>query len=446
MNAGKMDRRIFLMGAAAAAVSCGTMRNRTTYVSPNEKLNTAHIGVMGKGQGHLKHCHDFENVVALCDVDKRYLDIGHERYPNARMFRDFRVMLEKMPEIDAVVIATPDNTHAVAAMAAMQHGKHVYVEKPLTYCISETRMLTHAARKYNVATQMGNQGHSLDCMRALCEMIWSDVIGAVHEVHCWTDRPIWPQGISDPLPAQPVPDYLDWDLWLGPAHERPYNEGYHPDNWRGWFDFGTGALGDIGCHTMTTPFKVLDLYAPTRVECIKIEGQNHQTYPLKSIIRYEFPERKKGRKTLPPVSLYWYDGGLKPPPPEGVPEENHPCASSNGILFYGSNGCIECGGNGENPQFLLHALMNDYVKPEPVLERIPNEDHRTNWTTACKGGKPACSNFDFAGPLTEAVLLGNIALRARQPIEWDTKKMKVTNVPEANRLVTRIYRPGWNPL
>ncbi|MFH1743552.1 MAG: Gfo/Idh/MocA family oxidoreductase [bacterium] len=443
MEQRKTTRRVFLMGTALTVAGCATSRKRVRISSPNEKLNTAHIGVGGKGRGHLEHCYKNETVVAMCDVDDVSAAESYDKYLKPNRYRDFRVMLEKEKSIDAVVVATPDNTHAVAAMAAMQLGKHVYVEKPLAYCVSEVRMLTKAARKYNVATQMGNQGHSMDCARQVCEMIWTGAIGNVREAHCWTDRPIWPQGIPGPLPSMPVPDTLDWDLWLGPAAERPYNKGYLPDNWRGWWDFGGGALGDMGCHNMDPANWALHLGAPSSVECVTQEGSNPQTYPTKSIIKYEFPERKWEGKTFVPVTFYWYDGKLLPPSPKGLPESVKIGEGSNGTLFIGDEGCLTCGVYGGDARLLPETRMKDYTMPDPFLERIPNEDHRDNWLRACKGGKPACSNFDYAGPLAEMVLLGNVALRIGQRIEWDSRKMKVTNIPEANRFVTRRYRDGW---
>ena len=303
MTEKNFTRRAFLGTTAAALVATGAsakaekkgkkrIRVKPRTVSPNEKLNVAAIGAGGKGRSDIKACEN-ENVVALCDPDWERAAESFETFPNARKFKDYRVMLEKMPEIDAVTISTPDHTHAPAAYMAMMMGKHVYVQKPLTQTVAEARLLTETARKMGVATQMGNQGHAGDGVRELYEMIWSGIIGQVHEVHIWTSRPVWPQGIAEPLPPEVIPITMDWNLWIGTAPMRPYNSAYAPFKWRGWLDFGAGALGDMACHIMDPAYWTLKLRdAPYyTVEMLKEEGKNDQTFPNSTIVKYSFPAR-----------------------------------------------------------------------------------------------------------------------------------------------------------
>ncbi|HOE12112.1 MAG TPA: Gfo/Idh/MocA family oxidoreductase [bacterium] len=444
----KITRRLFLTGTAATALAgCATPARRpklskTGYRSPNEKLNIAGIGVGGKGSSDIDNCRS-ENIVALCDVDWVQGGPTFERYPKAKRYRDFRDMLEKEERnIDACTISTTDHVHAVAAMMAMKMGKHVYVQKPLTHTIYEARMLREAARKYGVATQMGNQGHSGDDVRKFCELIWSGIIGNVREVHAWTDRPIWPQGIPEPLPEEPIPDDKDinWDLWIGPAPYRPYNSKYAPFNWRGWWDFGTGALGDMGCHILDPANWALLLEYPISVECVSQEGKNKQTAPNKSIIRYEFP----ARESMAPVTVYWYDGGNLPKRPKEIPEGIKLADGDNGSLFIGEKGVIAIGTYGGNPQIFPESLAKEYKEPEPLIPRAPGEDHARDWLQACMGGPPACSNFDYSGPFTEWVLLGNLCLRCEGKLLWDGPNMRVTNNSEANQYVRMKYRKGWH--
>ncbi len=328
-------------------------------------------------------------------------------------------------------------------MAAMQLGIHVYVQKPLTHTVAEARMLTEAARRYGVATQMGNQGHADEGVRQLCEVIWSGALGDITEVHCWTDRPIWPQGLVDPLAAEEVPAHLDWDLWLGPAPYRDYNAGYAPFAWRGWWDFGCGALGDMACHIMDPAYWALHLGAPTSVECVRQEGNTAQSAPTKSVIRYDFPKREADGRTWPALTFYWYDGGELPERPEGIPASEKLGDGDNGTLFIGSKGFMSCGTYGGNPRLHPEAENAAVVIPEPYIERVPDNSPYEDWFRACMGGPAACSNFDYSGPFSEIVLLGNIALRTGQRIEWDAANMQVTNLPEANALLTRDNREGW---
>jgi len=441
MKISTLSRRSFLMSSAALLAASNTLARKTTlsrsgYKPLNEKLNIAAIGAGGKGATDIDGCSS-ENIVALCDADWNTAAKTFQKYPNAKQYKDFRVMFDKEKGIDAVTISTPDHTHAVAAMAAMERGIHVYVQKPLTHTVYETRRLTEAARKYGVATQMGNQGHSGEGVRQLCEIIWSGAIGNVREVHAWTNRPIWPQGIAAALPQEPVPDTFDWEVWLGPAPSRPYNSGYAPFKWRGWWDFGCGALGDMACHILDPANWSLQLRYPTSVECLKQEGKTDQTYPTKAIIRYEFP----ARGSMPPVTVYWYDGGELPPRPKGIADTVKLGDGDNGSLFIGDKGIATTGTYGDDTRLLPNELMKDFKLPEPILSRSPG--HYRDWIRACKGGGPACSNFDYSGPLTEWVVLGNLSIRYQGKLLWDGEKMKVTNNSEANKWVKTTYRKGW---
>jgi len=409
-----------------------------SYTAPSDKLNIAGIGVGGRGREVVRQCKS-ENIVALCDVDEKYAAKTFREFPNAKRYKDFRVMLEKQKDIDAVIVATPDHTHAVISMTAIKMGKHVYCEKPLTHTIYEARKLTEAAREAKVATQMGTQGHSQEGIRLICEWIADGAIGPVREVHAWTDRPMgwWPQGVDRPTDTPPTPDTLDWDLWLGPAPERPYHPAYHPFAWRGWWDFGTGALGDMGCHIFDAPFWALKLGHPMSVDASSTEV-NSETAPLASIIHYQFP----ARGDMPPVKLTWYDGGLKPARPDEL-EDGRPMGNKNGgVLLVGDNGTIMAKDeNAQDPQLIPRSRMEAYKQPEKTIPR--SIGHYQEWIEACKGGKPAGANFDYAGPLTEVVLLGNVALRAGTKLYWDAPNMRITNVPEANQFLRTEYRKGW---
>jgi predicted dehydrogenase len=375
--------------------------------------------------------------VAFADPDWKQAAETFEKYPKVPKYKDFRQMLDKEKDIDAVTISTPDHVHAFAAMAAMERGKHVYVQKPMTRLISETRKLTEAARKFRVASQMGNQGHSNEGVRQLCEMIWAGHIGNVREVHAWTNRPIWPQGIAAPLPQEPIPGTMDWDIWLAASESRPYNSGYAPRNWRGWKDFGCGALGDMACHVLDGVNWAMKLTAPVSVECVRQEQKNPYTFPTKSIIRFDFA----ARGNMPPLTVYWYDGELLPPRPEGIGPDTKLGDGHSGSIFVGDKGVVTTGTYGAKTRLLPIEKMKDYKFPEPVLPRSPG--HYRDWIRACKGGVPACSNFDYAGPFTEWVLLGVVALKCEGKLQWDSKAMKVTNMAEANRYITGNYRKGW---
>ena len=451
-----ITRREFV-GAAGASVAAITVVPRHVVAAgaktpPSEKLNIAGVGVGGMGQNNLAAC-GTENIVALCDVDSGHAAKMFGKHAQARQHKDFRVMLDRQKDIDAIIVATPDHTHAVIALAAIERGKHVYVQKPLTHSVYEARVVTEAARKHKVATQMGNQGHSGDGARVICEWIWDGAIGPVREVHAWTNRPVWPQGIEVDRPKETpaVPAGLDWDLWIGPAPYRPYHPTYHPGTWRAWWDFGTGSLGDLGCHILDAPFWALKLKYPVSVEgCISTywEGlwkptePKNETYPRSTIVRYRFP----AREGMPELKLTWWDGGMMPPRPDELEEGRRMGDSDGGVLFLGDKGSLMCGCYGRSPRLIPESRMKEYTQPAPSLDRIPRGQggHEQDWVRACKGGKPASSGFDFSGPLSETVLMGNLAVRyPNRRLLWDGEKMQVTNDSAANGYVRRRYRKGW---
>jgi len=446
-----MSRRKFMGSSVAAGAAFSIV---PSYVlggpgktPPSEKLNIAVIGAGGKGHSNTQAC-GHENIVALCDVDQEKAERTFVAFPKAKRYKDFRRMLDKMDkDIDAVIVATPDHTHAVAALKAIRMGKHVFVQKPLTHTVQEARMLTEAAREMGVATQMGNQGHAKEDCRFTKEWIADGAIGDVREVHCWTNRPVWPQGMLKPKGRTKIPKTLDWDLWLGPARHRPYNSGYLPFNWRGWFDFGCGALGDMACHVMDSAFWALDLKYPTSVvasiaELAQFESkynkvENNVTYPNASIVHYTFP----ARGNMPELKLHWYDGGLHPERPDEMDPRS--TWEKSGTIFVGDKGKIMCGEYGNNPRIIPRAKMRAYKRPAKTLKRI-GVGIEQNWIDACKGGEPACSNFEYSGPFTETVVMGNLAIRMPdQKLMWDGANMKVTNNDAANEFVGKTYRKGW---
>ena len=442
----RISRRHFMGAAAATAAFTVVPRHvlaGSGQAAPSEKVNIAGVGVGGRGSGDIDALSS-QNIVALCDVDWRQAGGTFRRHPEARKYKDFRRMLDKEDKnIDAVMVAAPDHIHAVASVAAIKRGKHVYCEKPLTHSVYEARMVAKAARQAGVATQMGNQGQASEGTRLMCEYIWAGAIGPVREVHVWTDRPLrglsdvyWPQGVGRPDDRPSPPDTLDWDLWLGPAPHRPYHPSYVPFKWRGWWDFGTGALGDIGCHSIDPIWRALKLEAPLTVEaaCTLV---NNETYPVASRVTYQFG----ARGDMPPVKMHWYDGGMRPPRPDELGEGQQ--FGDNGTLFVGDDGKML------GYTVIPESRRREFGKPPKVLERSPG--HHQEWIEACKGGKPAGSNFDHAGPLAEAVLLGNVALRAdlkskltRTRLHWDSEKFEFTNMPEANQYLRRDYREGWS--
>jgi predicted dehydrogenase len=453
-----VPRRTFL--ASAAAVTAGfTIVPRHVLggqgvTAPSDKLNIAGIGIGGMGKNNIGRCAT-ENIVALCDVDFTLADPVFKKYPGAKQYKDYRVMLDEMPSIDAVVIATPDHSHAVIAMAAMEKKKHVYVQKPLSHSVYEARLLTETARKYGVATQMGNQGHSGEGARLLCEWVWDDAIGKIREAHAWTNPPVWPTGIEVDRPKETpeVPAGLDWDLWLGPAPARPYHPTYHPAKWRAWWEFGTGSLGDMGCHIVDPLFWALKLKYPISVEAnisrywgafFEQTQPKNEMFPRSTIVRLRFPAREK----MPEVSVTWWDGGLMPPRPAGLEPGRRMGNEDGGILLIGEKGTIMAGCYGESPRLVPESAMKKYKKrPRRTLERIPEgpDGHEQDWIRACKGGKPASSNFEYSGPLSEMVLMGNLAVRfPDRELLWNGAAMEVTNDKDANAYVRRQYRGGWH--
>jgi predicted dehydrogenase len=443
-----VTRRRFLKSTAKAAatftiLAAGSAR---TYAA-NERLNIAAIGIGGQGAGDIDQLKS-QNIVALCDVDWRHAAGTFKKFPGAKQFKDYRQMFDKISgEFDAVIVATPDHHHAPATMAALRLGKHVYCEKPLTHSAWEARAIAEAARTAKVATQMGNQAQASEETRRLQEFVLDDAVGAIREVHIWTDRPsrglfneYWPQGVARPTDTPAVPDTLEWDLWLGPAPLRPYHSAYLPAKWRGWWDFGTGALGDIGCHYFDPVFRALKLGAPVSVEASSTRV-NQETYPLGSMVTYHFP----ARGARPPVKLVWYDGGLRPPRPEQIVDGD--AMGDNGHLLIGEKGIIMT--DWRRWWLYPEKLEQAYGEPPKVLPRSPG--HHQEWINACKGGPAAGSNFDWAGPLTETVLLGNVALRTQLreklttvKLAWDSTKFEFTNLPEANEFLRREYRAGWS--
>jgi len=461
----KISRRSFMGSAAAAAAFTIVPRHvlgGTAHTSPSDKLNIASIGAGGMAESNIDNCALNDNIVALCDVDDDRAAPTYEKFPDAKRYTDYREMLEKQKDIEAVIIATPDHTHAPAAMMAMKLGKHVYVQKPLTHTVYEARKLTETARETKVVTQMGNQGHTGESVPLVCKIIQDGALGQVREVLSWTNRPIWPQGIYLPRETLRPPRTMNWDLWLGPAPYRPYHSVYAPFNWRGWWDFGCGALGDMACHILDHVYSALKLGHPTSVEaCADIiyeEGSYLQkntieeTVPPATIVHYKFP----ARGDMPPLKLSWYDGGLTPPWPEELdPDEQIPTRrggmrrrSLPSTIFIGDKGKLMAGQYGTNLQLFPAEIMEKYKKPESEeADREQREDrraaHEQNWIQACKGGEPPTSNFDYSGPFTEIVLLGNLAIRAGRKLYWDGENMKVTNEPDANKYVSKEYRVGW---
>ena len=447
-----LSRRKFLGNTAVAAAGLsilpGNVLGNFGRPAPGDRLNIAAVGVGGVGGTNVKNCMT-ENIVALCDVDWKYSAGLFDQFPNAKKYTDYRKMFDELGNtIDAVIVATPDHTHAIVAAQAIRMGKHVYVQKPLTHTVYESRMLTKLANEYKVATQMGNQGNSGDGIRQTCEWIWDGAIGDVTEVHAWTNRPIWPQGLERPTNLQEVPSTLDWDLFIGPAPMRPYNEIYTPWNWRAWWDFGTGALGDMACHIVDPAFWALRLGHPTLFYASSSQV-NTESAPLAEMVHYEFPDRGKiGRINLPALKLTWYDGGLLPPRPEELKDGQIMGDQSGGVLFVGTKGKLMTGCYGRNPILLPEELDKNYTRPNPTLRRIPNAmegGHEQDWIRACKetfdDRIETSSNFNYAGPLNEVVVMGNLAVRLqdlKRKLQWDGENMKILNLSETDevRVVT----------
>ncbi len=444
----RVTRRAFI--AKSAAVAAFTLIPRHVLggagnTPPSEKLNIGVIGAGGRGADDIEELKS-ENIVALCDVDLKNSAGTFERFPKAAKHRDFRVMLEKEKNIDAVLVATPDHIHAVASMAAIKAGKPVYCEKPLTRTVHEARALAKAAKEAKVATQMGNQGMAFEGNRLINEWLADGAIGPVREVHVWSDRPThrgkmplwWPQGVERPTNTPSVPDTLNWDLWLGPAPWRPYHPAYVPFRWRGWWDFGSGGLGDMGIHNIAPVFSALSLGAPTSVHASSTPLFK-ESVPVASTVHYLFP----ARGAMPAVKLHWYDGGLLPARPDEL-EDDRQLDAEDGIIFVGDKGKILVEGwGGERPRLIPESKNREYKRPPKTLPR--SVGHHREWIDACKKGSATRSSFDFAGPLTEAVLLGALSVRlGGEQLVWDSAAMKVTNLPEANEHLHYKYRDGWS--
>ncbi|MDP6636139.1 MAG: Gfo/Idh/MocA family oxidoreductase [Phycisphaerae bacterium] len=440
-----VSRREFMTTAVAAAgtiaiVPSHVLGAKKGSTPPSDTVNVAQIGCGGKGSSDCRYAEQAGGkIVALCDVDSRRASRTFKAYDKrAKIFKDFRKLFEKMgSDIDAVIVSTPDHMHARISLQAMQMGKGVYCQKPLTRTVAEARLMTQTAAKYKVATQMGIQGHSSGRHQSTGDFIRAGAIGTVREVHIWTDRSVkwWPQGMGAPAGKQTVPNGLDWDLWLGVAPQRDYHGSYLPFVWRGWVGFGTGALGDIGCHALDSPFVALGLGAPTSVKASCSEF-NKISFPKWSIVEYKFP----AVGDRPAVKLFWYDGGKRPPRPEEL--ESGRKWGNNGKLYIGDKGKMLDG------QIIPEAKRRAFGKPPIVLPRPGG--HYSDWINACKGarkdGKPIVggANFAYSGPLAEAVLAGNAALYyPGQELKWDSKKMTFSNKPEADVLLTSEYREGW---
>jgi len=508
----EITRRTFLTEVAAGGAACAIVPRHVLgrgFTPPSDKLNIAAIGVGGMGRANLINLAS-QNIVALCDVDWDYADkafhrldtdieklkrrIDHpaeppypgeppvvadpvkdqalldgmiqlktEHLPKAKRYRDYREMLEKQKDIDAVVVATPDHLHACITLAAMDLGKHVYVQKPLCWSVEEARKLSRRAKETKVATQMGNQGHSSDDGRTAVEYLWAGAIGDVREVHVWTNRPLgyWPQGVPRPEPLKPgieplkwngpgvdarlaaalagnypVPDGLAWDLFLGPGPKVEYHPIYHPFNWRGWTDWGVGAIGDMGAHLIDHSLWALNLGFPTSIETVSTPF-NGASYPHATLTFYDFPARGH----MPPVKMTWYDGGLMPHRPEELGDED--LKKEGGTLLIGTKGKLLHDTYGFKPRLLPKSLHDSFGKPPRKLPRIPREDHEMNWVDAAKGKAEASCPFEYAARLTEIMLLGVVALHAEKKITYDGANMRITNVLQANDYLRRDYRPGW---
>ena len=440
----KITRRDFIGRSTAAAAGIMIVPRFVLggngYIPPSDKLNIASVGVGGQGANDVQSV-STENIVALCDVDEDRAAETFKAFPKVPKYKDFRVMFDEMEDdIDAVTVTTPDHNHAVIAMMAIKLGKHVYVQKPLTHTIAEARKLAEAAREEEVVTQMGNQGHAGEGTRLINEWIWDGAIGDVHEVHCWTNRPIWPQGVQAPAERPSLPPTLDWDQWIGPAPWRYYNPAYVPFSWRGWWDFGTGAIGDMGAHIIDQPYWALKLEYPESVQASSTEF-NDDSYPLASMVTFNFP----ARGDMPPVKLTWYDGGLMPPRPDDLEPGRMMGDKGGGVLFVGTKGKLMCSVYGENPRLIPETKMKEYKLPEKTIPRSPGIHEE--WINACKGNGKTTSNFDYASKLTETMLLGNLAIRMQKSktiLQYDHVNMKITNLEEANQFLSSEYRKGWS--
>ncbi|HLH54111.1 MAG TPA: Gfo/Idh/MocA family oxidoreductase [Verrucomicrobiae bacterium] len=462
-----LNRRRFLYYSALATAGVAAFpaigKPRPRIPGAGEKLRIGCVGAGGKGSSDIQHCSG-EEIVAICDADEKQAVKAREAHPNARYYQDWREMLDKEEKnIDAVTVSIPDHSHALVASAAIKMGKHVYCQKPLTQTVYEARYLRKLAKDYKVVTQMGNQGSSEDGLRRAVEVVQAGVIGPVKQIHVWTNRPIWPQGITRPQGEDPVPAGFNWDLWLGPAAPRPFKKDvYHPFKWRGWFDFGTGALGDMACHTANMPFRAAKLGYPRLVELVDHSELNPDTYPKTAKIRFVFP----AREGLPETEFFWYDGNpkdtsVKPLRPgeeitqdiremmDKVPDSGCLLIGEKGRLFspddYGARFFVRLNDEKE----LKNGKDHEALKSVPVtlprnhLATDTDAKQHLEWIEACKGGPVPYSNFEIAAYLTEIILLGCVALRVGKALEWDGPKMRATNAPEAAHFVKREYRKGF---
>ena len=470
-------RRSFIKKTAAVALGFSIVPRHVLgqgFTAPSDQLNIAVIGGGGKGYSDAVNVwnNGASNIAAICDVDWNMAADAFEKFPKAKKYKDYRKLLDEMGDIDALTISTPDHNHAVIAHAAMQMGKHVYVQKPLTHSIHEARVLTEAAERHNIVTQMGNQGASGDGVKQMIKWFDADMIGNVDQVHVWTNRPVWPQGIKTPTNKPTILDNLDWDQWVGPASWVDYHPLYHPFKWRGWWNFGTGALGDMACHLIDPPFRVLGLGYPTEVESSVgamysqdwVPDYLPESCPPSSRTQLKFPASDKNGTE---VKLTWTDGGLRPFHPDLIPADHSigDEGSTNGVIMMGEKGIMTCGTYAENPKIYLNS--GEIIIMEPIEHKIqlPENGHHSTWVDACKQGyggekhKALTSSFDFAGPLTESILMGNLAIRSfnlrepkgdgfeypgRKKLLWDGKNMQITNYDPANQFVKRKYRDGWS--
>ncbi len=472
------SRRSFIKNSALTALGISIIPRHVMgrgFIAPSDKLNIAVVGAGGKGFSDTVNVYNngASNISAICDVDWNRAERAFNLFPNAKKYKDYRKLLEEVKDIDAITVSTPDHTHAVITLAAMQLNKDVYVQKPLTHNIYEARVLTEAASKYKIVTQMGNQGASGKGVQTMINWFNSGMIGTVSQVEVWTNRPVWPQGIKTPTDKPKLLDGLDWDSWIGPAEYVDYNPLYHPFKWRGWWNFGTGALGDMGCHLIDPPFRVLGLGYPTEVESsvgsIFTQDWTPDYYPESCPPSSRTQLKFNATKNNPSeVKLNWTDGGLRPFHPELIPAD-HSIGdedSSNGVLMIGDKGIMTCGTYGLNPKIYLNSGEIITAPNEDVEDAstLPENGHHSSWVEACKAGFGSekhlnlTSSFDFAGPLTESILMGNLAIRSynlreksgdsfeypgRKKLLWDGTNMNITNFEAANQFVKRTYREGW---
>ena len=477
-NKPKNPRRDFIRNAALTAAGFYIVPRNVLgrgFTAPSDRLQIAGIGAGGKGESDITNFFKTgkADIAYLCDVDDRQAAKMRARFPKAKYYKDYRELIDKEHKhIDACSVSTPDHMHAVIGMAAMQKNKHVYIQKPLAHDIYEARMLTKAAHDYKVVTQMGNQGASGDGVRQLQEWFNAGIIGDVHTIYCYTDRPIWPQGIPWSSAKAPIPQGLDWDLWLGTAPKKDYVDKLLPFNWRGWWDYGTGALGDMACHIMAPAFAVLGLGYPTAAECSVatpyVENWQQGVYPDSGPIASSITLTFKGKDGKPDVKLHWMDGGMQPDRPDELGPNEEMGDGGNGVLFLGTKGKMMCGTYGVKPNLLPTSRTKETIVPQTIA-RVPQGDngHYAAWVEGAIAGygsekaKNLSSNFDIAGPLTESVLMGNLAIRSYNitkkdakgedqypgrniKLLWDGPNMRVTNFDEANQFVKRTYREGWS--